>query len=217
MNFEAFMINLVSKLAPWLATFPTAWTIGTAVHNRLLWPSWAAGLVGVAVETLGVASSATALELWSYQREKRKVDPDAPVALGVVMVGLYFVGVLLLTVVLESNLLLAVFPVLSLVGVGNLALRADQAARTAQVAQDKTQAAAQRSQKRSQPAVAAAQVTVVRRSPAELLAEFSGSAAQANYVCGTCGAAYEKQVSLAAHMRRHKRIEVFSEVLNGEK
>jgi len=146
MNLESRLISLVSKLAPWLATFPTAWAIGVAVNVHLGWPLLVAIITGVSVETLGVASAATALDLYSYQRGKRKSDPDSPVLLGVALVALYFVAVIALTVVLDGNPFLAVFPLLSLAAVGNLALRADQSARLAQIEIERTQKRTERAQ-----------------------------------------------------------------------
>ncbi len=186
-SIEVKAISLVSKLSPWLSTFPTAWAISLAIVRQLGWPAWVAAIVGVSVETLGVASAATALELWSYQRSKRKLDPGAPVWLGIVMVLLYFAGVVLLSVVLDNNPMLAVFPILSLVAVGNLALRSDHASRLNKIASEREEMRALREQRRklapqsSQPAP---------QKLTELL-----------YTCDSCERKFAKQTSLAAHKR----------------
>jgi len=101
------------------------------------------------IESLGLASTSTALALWDWNRSKRKTDPSAPVGLAFGLVGVYFLVATGLTVVLDilpqaADVAPAIFPALSLTGVTILALRADHARRLSGVTEAKTEAKAAR-------------------------------------------------------------------------
>ncbi len=188
---ETRLISWVSKLAPWLTTLPTAFAIGHAVWSVIGWPAWIAMITALAVESMGIAVTNTALELYAWNQSKRQRDPEAPLWLALLAAAAYYVAAVILTAVLERNLTLALFPVLSAAAAGTLALRADQAARADRVAEEKAQAKNERAQLRD--------ISVKIVEPERKVAQLPA------YTCATCGAAYEKQTSLAAHMRRHRR------------
>ena len=71
---ESIAIDLVAKVAPWCAPVPTAFLVGRATVNHLGWPVIVGVAAAVVVETLGLASTATALELYQYNQNKRKSD-----------------------------------------------------------------------------------------------------------------------------------------------
>jgi len=101
-------------------------------------------VAAIIVESLGLATTATALDLREYNASKRKSDPRAPFTLAAVLVGVYLVVALALTVALDIAPVLAtyspaIFPLLSLVGVSVLALRADHKRRVGAIAQEKAE------------------------------------------------------------------------------
>lgn len=134
MNAETVAIRAVSKAAPWLAPLPTAWIVAAQSHALLGFPWPVAAVAGLTLECAGLAILVTTLELWSWNRAKRKAEPAAPVAVGLVLVGAYTGAALLLTVLMGQPRTVAdwapaVFPLLSLAAMATLALREDQAAR----------------------------------------------------------------------------------------
>lgn len=181
---EKDAISFVSGVAPWLITFPTAFAIGHAVYNVIGWrPGIVAVITAIGIETMGIGVTSTALELYAYQRNKRKSDPTAPLWLSVALVVVYYVATIILTAVLEGNAILALFPALSAVAAGTLALRADQAARLDAIEAEKQE----------------------RRKPAQPAPQVVAEVKIKKYTCAVCAQSYEKQTSLAAHMRHHKK------------
>lgn len=141
-QIESFAIDLVAKISPWCAPVPTAYLVGRATVNHLGWPVAVGVVSAVVVETLGLASAATALELWQYNKGKRKVDPAAPFVLAATLVLLYFVIATGLTLALDifpglATYAQAIFPTLSLTGVTVLALRSDHKRRLESIEHDK--------------------------------------------------------------------------------
>ncbi len=179
---EKDAISFVSKIAPWLTTIPQSFSIGHAVYFVIGWPAIVAIITALAIETMGIGVTNTALELYGYNRSKRKSDPTAPLWLGVALVVVYYGATIILTAVLEGNAVLALFPALSAVAAGTLALRADQAARVEGIKAEKAE----------------------RRSPAQPAPQPVAEVAEKKYTCAVCSQSYEKQTSLAAHMRHHK-------------
>ena len=181
---EKDAISFVSKIAPWLTTIPQSFSIGHAVYFVIGWPAVIAIITALAIETMGIGVTNTALELYAYNRSKRKSDPTAPLWLGVALVVIYYGATIILTAVLEGNAVLALFPALSAVAAGTLALRADQAARVATIKKEK--------EDRHNAAHDA-------HKPAEL-------PASKTYPCDLCGASFDSQQKQAAHKRwQHKR------------
>ncbi len=182
---ESRLISIVSRISPWLTTIPTAFAIGHAVYTVIGWPMVIAVITAAAIETMGIGVTNTALELYSYNRGKRKSDPAAPLWLGVTLVGIYYGATIILTAVLERNAILALFPALSAAAAGVLALRADQAARVAGIKAERDE----------------------RRSQSQPAPQKPAAPAAKKYTCAVCAQTYEKQTSLAAHMRHHKKTE----------
>ena len=117
-------MGATARIAPWLAPIPTAYLIGSATEEHLDWPWPIAGAAAVAVELLGISITTTALELWQHNQTKRKSDPTAPTWLSAILVGVYLVVAVTLTVMLDvipdlKKWAPAIFPMLSLTGVGN--------------------------------------------------------------------------------------------------
>lgn len=153
---DGALVQIVAKVAPWLAPLPTAWLVFDRTQRHLGWPWWVGLIAGLTLEALGVAILATTLELYSYNRRKRKSDPRAPLMLGLALVALYFLAAELLTVVLDiaptwtAPLAAAVFPVLSVAAFAVLAIRADHDQRVTEIAHAKADAKAERARKKAE-------------------------------------------------------------------
>jgi hypothetical protein len=131
---ESSTLSFVSRVAPWLGPLPTAWLVYDRTMRHLAWPAWVAVVAAVSLEFLGIAASATALQLWIYRGERMAKEPKAPFKLPILLAVSYFVAAELLTVVLDiatfpkseikaAHFAPALFPVLSLVSVILLAIR----------------------------------------------------------------------------------------------
>jgi hypothetical protein len=148
-NFENNVIDLVAKIAPWLAPIPTAYLVGKATVVHLEWPPAIGFLAGVVIESLGLVSCATALDLYQFNQNRRKNDPPAPFGLAVIMILIYFLVAVFLTIVLDiqpdwSLVAPAIFPLLSLVGVTEIALRKNYQDRIQKIANEKADRKAER-------------------------------------------------------------------------
>jgi hypothetical protein len=148
-NFENKAIDLVAKVAPWCAPVPTAYLVGRATVAHLEWPIPIGILAAAVIESLGLVTCATALDLYQFNQNRRKNDPPAPFWLSVFLIFLYFFVAVLLTVVLDiqpswSVMAPAIFPVLSLAGVTVIALRKDYQKRIQQIASEKAERKAER-------------------------------------------------------------------------
>lgn len=192
MTPESRLTSLVARLAPWAAPVPTAYLVGRACAEYLAYPWPVAVVAAIVIECLGLSTAATALELYQYNRAKRKTDPTAPFVLAVVLVVLYAVVATGLTVALDILPQLrpyapGIFPGLSLVGVTVLALRSDHAGRLAEIASERQRARIERAERKAE------------REPAKPTDEW-------RYVCGVCGKGFAQQREFAGHMSGHTRV-----------
>ena len=141
---ENIAVDLVAKIAPWCAPIPTAYLVGRATVTHLNWPVPVGILAAAVIESLGLVTCATALDLYQFNQTRRKSDPPAPFALSITLVVLYFVVAVVLTVVLDilptwSIVAPAIFPALSLTGVTVIALRKDHQHRIQQIENEKAE------------------------------------------------------------------------------
>jgi hypothetical protein len=148
-DFENNVIDLVAKIAPWFAPIPTAFLVGRATVVHLEWPPAIGFLAAVVIESLGLVSCATALDLYQFNQNRRKNDPPAPFGLAVIMILIYFLVAVFLTIVLDiqpvwSLVAPAIFPLLSLVGVTEIALRKNYQDRIQKIANEKADRRAER-------------------------------------------------------------------------
>lgn len=192
------LIDFIANLSPFLAPIPTAYLIGYASWSVLQFPAPVAIFTALAIELLGISISDTSLMLYQYNRSKKKIEPEAPIRIAYGILSFYILIAVLLTVFLDSASLLAraIFPFLSLAGIVTLALRSDHARRLEANAEAKEQRKLERIEAREKRITRPAS-----RNPA--------------WVCGTCGASFAKQQSLAAHLRTHTRKEGAASKSNG--
>ncbi len=149
---EAALVETASKVGPILSPVPTAYLVGRATIEHLAWPLPIGVTAALVIECLGLASTGLALELYAYNKGKRKSDQAAPFVLSVALVGVYFVTALALTVALDIATGLAVyapalFPVLSLAGVSILAIRIDHRERLTAIERGKVERRKKRQEK----------------------------------------------------------------------
>jgi DNA-binding transcriptional ArsR family regulator len=152
-RIESTVVDTASKLSPFLAPLPTAYLIGRATVNHLHWPTWVGVVSAVVVESLGLATMATALELYQYNATRRKTDPQAPFLLAVVLASVYLVTATGLTVLLDTIQGLevyapAIFPALSMTGVTLLAVRLDHRRRLETIRAEKQERQAERKERK---------------------------------------------------------------------
>ena len=125
--------EISTGIGPLLGPIPTAYLVGDRTMRHLAWP-WPIALVAaLTLELVGISAAHVSLRLWLYRKEKTKADPPAPhPALGLLLLVLYFVAALTLTVILDiaavdritpAHVAPGIFPILSLVSVGLLALK----------------------------------------------------------------------------------------------
>jgi len=151
---ERSAVRLVSKLAPWLAPFPSAFFVARSSVAHLALPGWVAAVVAAVIEALGIVTVHTALWMSDWNRTKRKSDPAAPTWVAVALVGVYLATTLSMIVVLEtfpqmSTFAPAMFPFMAMVGAVNLALIARQEKRELDVQLEKAERAGKRAGGRS--------------------------------------------------------------------
>jgi hypothetical protein len=97
----------------------------------------------------GIGELCTALDLYQFNQNRRKNDPPAPFGLAVIMILIYFLVAVFLTIVLDiqpvwSLVAPAIFPLLSLVGVTEIALRKNYQDSIQKIANEKADRRAER-------------------------------------------------------------------------
>jgi len=134
-ELEHFLVGIAAKIAPWAADLPVAYLAARNIIDVLQWHPAIGWIAAAAVEALGLACTATALEFADYNATKRKTDPPAPTSLAWAMVGVYFGSSLVLSLLATFTRLelfaVLVWPVISSVGTLVHAMRKDHARRLA--------------------------------------------------------------------------------------
>lgn len=146
---ERTAVGFVAGLAPWLAPVPTAYMVANAALERLKWPLPVAIAGAVALEALGITTGTIALTLYEYNQGRKAGQPEAPFKLAAALVGVYFVSAVTLAALVDIFPELikaapALFPVLTMAGVGALALRSDHDRRLQAIADEKAERKADR-------------------------------------------------------------------------
>jgi len=141
-RFAAILTNGLAGLGPWLTPLPSAALVNRATLHHLNWEPWLGLVSGAAIEILGITAISTTLLLWDYNQSRRKTQPPAPVKLAAALVAGYAFVTILLTVLMEivpglAILAPALWPLLSLVGAVNLALRSQHRHRLAAAAAER--------------------------------------------------------------------------------
>jgi len=143
MNFS----STAARAGPWLVALAPAWFVYDSLTTTLNVPMPVAIPIAAGVELTGVAAFDTWLALLAWNRKKRKIDPDAPVKLALLPVGVYLVAGIILTAVLKQDPVLALFFVLAAAGYATIAIQADQSRRETEVKQTKSEARKRRAER----------------------------------------------------------------------
>lgn len=100
-EWERLPLALVTMAGPWLTPLIPAYFVAVAIQRYLNAPGLVAVIAGLVLEVVGIAGIANATRAYMWNRNKRKSDEAAPLALSIAAVSIYFVTALLLTVILE--------------------------------------------------------------------------------------------------------------------
>ena len=148
-EIETNLTDGIAAIGPWITPLPSAVLVANAVVQELHWSPALGGITAAIIESLGLTTVSTSLQLWDYNAGKRKTDPAAPFLLAVSLVGIYLISTIGLTVLLDifpelGRYAPALFPMLALVGAVNLALRTGHRRRMAGIAQERAERKAER-------------------------------------------------------------------------
>lgn len=134
-EFEHFLVGIAAKIAPWAADLPVAYLAARNIIDVLQWHPAIGWVAACAVEALGLACTATALEFADYNATRNSKQPPAPTGLAWAMVGVYFGSSLVLSLLATFTGLelfaILVWPVISSVGTLVHAMRKDHVRRLA--------------------------------------------------------------------------------------
>lgn len=148
-EIENNLTDGIAAISPWITPLPSAVLVANAVVQDLHWNQVLGWITAAIIESLGLTTVSTSLQLWDYNTAKRKTDPGAPFMLAALLVGVYLFSTIGLTVLLDifpkmSRYAPALFPLLALVGAVNLALRTGHRRRLTNIAQDRADRKAER-------------------------------------------------------------------------
>jgi hypothetical protein len=141
---ETFIMDQASTLVSWFAPIPSAYLVSRATINHFHWGLFMGIITAGIIEILGFTTVYTTLVLWTYNRNRRKVDETAPVQVAAILIGFYLAATTGLTVFLDINPQLAhfspvLFPSVALVGMVNLGLHRDHKRRLESIANEKAE------------------------------------------------------------------------------
>ena len=141
---EGLVVDVVSLFVPWLSPLLPAWMGYDHLMNVLFMPAWVAVAGALVIEALGLGTINTIFELWSYNAEKNKSNPRAPVFLAILTAGYYLAVVLVVNAMLDDvptlhRVAKALLSSLSVVGGVTIALRASHARRLDQIQTERTE------------------------------------------------------------------------------
>lgn len=145
MNLSTF----IARIGPWLVSLAPAWLIYDSLTTSLHIPNYIAALVAAGVELTGIAAFDTYLWLRAWNKNKRASDPLSPAQLSLIPVVVYLTVGVILTAVLKSKPVLALFFLLAGAGYSIIALQSDQTRREAEVKAGKAEAKAERQQRKA--------------------------------------------------------------------
>jgi DNA-binding CsgD family transcriptional regulator len=117
----------ITEVAPMVAPLPPAFSIYTAMSERLHVPFYVAIIAAIAIEIIGMFSSKVSIRCYQWNTSKTKTEQSVPQSLSILMTSIFFVVVLLLalTVELAPNLTALVIPGFVLIAISvyvNLAI-----------------------------------------------------------------------------------------------
>lgn len=91
----------ITEIAPMVAPLPPAFSIYTAMTERLHVPFYVAVIAAFAIEIIGLFSSKVSIRCYQWNSSKVKSDQHVPQGLSILMTSIFFVVVLLLALTVE--------------------------------------------------------------------------------------------------------------------
>jgi hypothetical protein len=152
-KLEAAPLALATKFGPWLTPLVPAYFVQRAMTTTLHAPSQWGWLAAAALEVVGIAATNSLLRAYQWEKERRKIDPAAPLWWNVAACTVYYGTAFLLVFFLEIwptaiKLAPAAFVILSGTSALVLALVGDQKRRERLVGELSDKRQADRSAKR---------------------------------------------------------------------
>lgn len=120
----------ITEMAPMIAPLPPAFSVYTAMTERLRVPIYIAVIAAIAIEIIGMFSSKVSIRCYQWNKARNKTDQTVPQNLSILMTSSYFIVVLLLalTVELLPGLVALVIPGFVLIAISvyvNLAIHSN--------------------------------------------------------------------------------------------
>ncbi len=100
-QWETLPLALATKFGPWLTPFVPALFVQRAMVKHMQTPPAWGWLAAVSLEVVGIAAIKSLLRAYTWERERRKTDPPAPIAWNALAAVIYFATAFLLVLVLE--------------------------------------------------------------------------------------------------------------------
>ncbi len=91
----------ITEVAPMVAPLPPAFSIYTAMSERLHVPFYVAVIAAIAIEIIGLFSSKVSIRCYQWNSSKSRSEPSVPQGLSILMTSIFFVVVLLLALTVE--------------------------------------------------------------------------------------------------------------------
>lgn len=130
-RWETVPLALATKFGPWLTPLVPALFVQRALVARLQTPPGWGWLAAITLEVVGIAATNSLLRAYTWERERRKSDPAAPLRWHVLAAAVYYATAFLLVLVMEffpaaARLAPAMFVLLAGTSALVLALAGDQ-------------------------------------------------------------------------------------------
>lgn len=104
-NLVRTLVNIltfaVTEMAPIVAPLPPAFSIYTAMSQRLHVPFQVAIAAAFAIEVIGMFSAKVSIRCYQWNSQRTKTEPTIPRDLSITMTGVFFTVVLLLALTVE--------------------------------------------------------------------------------------------------------------------
>lgn len=100
-DLETTILAIATKLGVWLTPLVPAYFVQRAMVQRLETPPAWGWIAAAALEIVGLSATKTLLRAYTWNQEKRKTDPAAPLGWNIVAAAVYYLTALLLVLVIE--------------------------------------------------------------------------------------------------------------------
>jgi len=134
-NAQVVIVDLLTLIAPWFASVPSAWALGAGAMVSMGVPAWVAVALGATFLTLDPVIVYGVLALRRYNQSRPPSAPSAPVGLALVVLGVYVgLTMALMALLQHGHPAMLALPPLGLIAMASMVLHRDQRARVSEVA-----------------------------------------------------------------------------------